>query len=58
MKAGELWSIKNDRINFVVVALKGDQDDGADHFQNPVSLAWIQNYPVMYGALSASFSGF
>jgi len=49
---------KNDRINFVVVALKEDQDANADHFQNPVSLKWTQNYPVMYGALSASFSGF
>jgi hypothetical protein len=48
---------KNDRINFVVVAPKGDQDAGADHFQNPVSLAWTQNYPVMFGGLSGSFSG-
>ena len=44
---------ENDRINFVVVALKEDQDDGADHFQNPVSLAWTQNYPAIYGALLA-----
>ena len=49
---------KNDRINFVVVAPKGDQDAGADHFQNPVSLAWTQNYPVMFGGLSGSFLGF
>jgi hypothetical protein len=52
-----LTELKNDRINFVVVALNEDQDAGADHFQNPVSVGWIQNYPVMYGGLSGSFSG-
>jgi len=49
---------ENDRINFVVVAPKGDQDSGADHFRNWVSLAWTQNYPVTCGGLSESFSGF
>jgi len=49
---------KNDRINFVVVTPKGDQDAGADHFQNPVSLGWTQKYPAIYGGSSGSFSGF
>jgi hypothetical protein len=42
-----LYRKKNDRINFVVVALKGDQDAGADHFKNPVSSGWTQNYHAM-----------
>jgi hypothetical protein len=49
---------KNDRINFVVVALKEDQDAGADHFQNWVSLEWKKNYPATSGVVSGSFSGF
>ena len=42
---------RDDRINFVVVALNGDQDVGTDRSSYPVILSWTQDYPASSGAL-------